>query len=115
MKTEKSWWANIYVGLYDKEADKTYGEWTLRETCQKYCNDVGFCITLTPTTFIYTNGSEPGIIVGCIQYPRFPLPNEINKMKAMELAKQLMKASNQFRVSIMMLDEVIMLERENDL
>ena len=38
---------------------------------QKYCNDIGLCVTIKPTTFIYTNGLEPGVEIGFINYPRF--------------------------------------------
>ena len=115
MKIEKSWWANIYVGRYCKETKKTYGYQTLKKVCEDYCNEIGFCVTISSTTFIYTNGKEPGVVVGCIQYPRFPLPDEQNRQRAIELAKRLMKATNQYRVSIVMTDEVVMLEREIDL
>lgn len=115
MKIEKAWWANIYVGRYCKETGRTYGYQTLKKVCEEYCNEIGFCVSLTSTTFIYTNGKEPGAIVGCIQYPRFPLPDSQNRERAIELAKRLMKATKQRKVTIMMPDEVVMLEMDNDL
>jgi hypothetical protein len=114
MKIEPAWWANIYVGLDWQEKGMIFFERVLREECQKYCEEVGFCVTFTPTTFIYSNGNEPGVIVGCIQYPRFPLPNEQNRERAIALAKRLMSQAHQKRVSIMMPDEVVMLSKEDD-
>lgn len=32
----------------------------------------GLCVTLTPTTYIYTGGEERGFVVGLVNYPRFP-------------------------------------------
>lgn len=32
----------------------------------------GLCVTVEPTTFIYTGGEEEGFVVGLINYPRFP-------------------------------------------
>lgn len=45
---------------------------------QRYVDEVGLCITLTPQSFIYTGGREDGFKIGLINYPRFPKePNEI--------------------------------------
>jgi len=32
----------------------------------------GLCVTIEPTTFIYTGGEELGFVVGLINYPKFP-------------------------------------------
>lgn len=44
----------------------------IEDQCRTYCDEVGLCVTCTPTTFIYTGGEEEGYIVGLINYPRFP-------------------------------------------
>lgn len=44
-----------------------------RQAIREYCYDVGLCVTVTPTTYIYTGGEEAGFIVGFINYPRFPV------------------------------------------
>ena len=115
MKTQITWWANIYVGSYCKDTSTEVGPRALKDICQEYCDEVGFCVTFTTTQFFYTEGNEPGAIIGCINYPRFPRPNEENRERAIELAKRLMKAANQYRVSIVMPDETVMLEKEVDL
>ena len=33
----------------------------------------GLCVTIEPTTFIYTGGEEIGYVVGLVNYPRFPV------------------------------------------
>lgn len=46
--------------------------------CAAYCDAVGLCVTVTSTTYVYTGGSEVGVAIGLINYPRFPsTPSEI--------------------------------------
>lgn len=43
--------------------------------CKMYCSDVGYCVSVTPTKYVYTAGpdsGEDGVAVGLINYPRFP-------------------------------------------
>lgn len=59
-----------------------------KQACREYCM-TGLCVTVTPTTFIYTGGEETGVIIGLINYPRFPsTPDDILE-KAEDLAKYL--------------------------
>ena len=52
--------------------------WQAETSCLNYCDAVGFCVTVTETTYVYTGGEEVGVIVGLINYPRFPkAPAEI--------------------------------------
>lgn len=60
-----------------------------KRICRQYCDEVGFCVTVTETEYVYTGGQEAGFIVGLINYPRFPLsPFEI-AAKAVALANLL--------------------------
>jgi hypothetical protein len=43
-----------------------------KRVCRAYCDEVGFCVNVSPTDFIYTGGEESGFKVGLINYPRFP-------------------------------------------
>ena len=53
------------------------------------------CVTIEPTTFIYTGGEEAGYVVGLLNYPRFPTPpNELN-VRADVLAELLIKKTFQ--------------------
>lgn len=40
--------------------------------CRDFCDNEGLCVTVTPTTYVYTGGQEDGVVVGLINYPRFP-------------------------------------------
>lgn len=64
-KSELTWYANIWIaGDYDVAV----------AVCQDFCNTDPTCVTVTKTNYIYTNGSQEGICVRMIQYPRFPTP-----------------------------------------
>lgn len=41
-----------------------------------YCDDVGFCVTVTETRYVYKGGFTFGVIIGLINYPRFPLTSD---------------------------------------
>ena len=68
--------------------------------CREYCNLNGYCVTVTPTEYVYAFGQEPGLIVGLINYPRFPAtPDEIFKI-ACEIAEKLRQQLYQDSYSI---------------
>lgn len=71
------------------------------QVCRAYTFQVGLCVTLTKTEYIYTGGAESGFIVELINYPRFPS----NKDKLLEiaegLAEDLMEANYQMSYTIM--------------
>ena len=45
---------------------------TAKDIAQSFCDEVGFCVTVTPTCYVYKGGREEGVIIGIINYPRFP-------------------------------------------
>jgi hypothetical protein len=55
------------VRLYIAGDVETAKRW-LRHECWRE----GLCVTIEPTTFIYTGGEEDGFVVGFVNYPRFP-------------------------------------------
>jgi hypothetical protein len=51
---------------------------TAKQTCRQWCMDRGDCVTVEPVDYIYTGGTETGVRVGWINYPKFPRsPDEI--------------------------------------
>lgn len=56
---------------------------------RQFCMTAGFCVTVTPTTYVYTGGAEAGVIVRCINYPRFPSSQADLWVKAEILANEL--------------------------
>jgi hypothetical protein len=71
-----------------------------RDICAAFCNAVGLCVTVTRTAYIYTGGEETGVIVGLINYPRFPSEPGSILQAAKALALELMHKLDQQSVSI---------------
>lgn len=104
MRTAESYWARIYVAIPDRFTTKV-----AIDLCQMYVDSVGLCVTVTETDYIFSGGKEHGVIVGLINYPRFPAtPAKIRK-RAIALAIILKKVLKQKRVSIEFPDETVML------
>jgi hypothetical protein len=112
MKRLTTFYANIYLGLQHGYSGGLSSVDEVREHVQQFCNDVKLGVTFTVTEFIYVDGGEPGVIIGLINYPRFPRPVEEVKNIATTLAKKLMTLCHQERVSVVCSDETIMLEKE---
>jgi len=101
--------ATIYVGLKNRDTGVIHDIGLIEGICQKYCDEIGLCVTVTPTKFIYKDGNEPGAAIGLINYPRFPDEPENIKDKALNLAKLLMIACQQYKVSVLFPDKTEML------
>jgi len=108
----KSWDTKIYVGFEERDTGIIHSLEECASILQDYCDSKGLCVTLTPTTFIYTKGSEPGAIIGLIQYLRFPKEEWELRDTALEIAKILLDKLNQYRVTINFPKEVVMLSNE---
>lgn len=84
---------------------------TARESLRRECFEEGLCVTLTPTTFIYTAGAEEGVAIGMVNYPRFPkTPNEL-RARACKVADRLMADLCQWSALIVTPDETLWLNQ----
>ena len=72
----------------------------IEDCCKAFCNEIGFCVTVTETNFIYTGGSETGFEIGIINYARFPSNYDGLITNAEVLAKRLIEDSFQSSCSI---------------
>jgi hypothetical protein len=86
VRVENTFWIKIYLSGPIEIAKQV-----IREDCLL----IGNCVTIEPTTFIYTGGEEQGYVVGFINYPKFPLAPEIIEDRAFDLAQKLLKATHQ--------------------
>ena len=77
------------------------------ELSRAYCDQTGFCVTITPTSYVYTGGQESGVIVGLINYPRFPSEPRAIWHRAEELASQLRDALGQESYAIQAPDKTV--------
>lgn len=101
--------ANIYLGLKEGYDGKVHDAKLVRLLIQEHVDKVGLAVTFTPTIFIYSGGNEPGLIIGLINYPRFPKSNEQIEDIAIVLAQKLKETYGQDRVTIVFTDKTIML------
>lgn len=101
--------ATIFIGRRVGYTDEIRSLHTIEAICQEYCNKAGLCVTVTETKFIYTNGSEPGAIIGLINYPRFPTDRVELSKHARLLGMKLKEALGQKRVTLHLPDGTIML------
>jgi hypothetical protein len=116
MKQVESYPVSIYVGFKNIKTNQIVGSVGLIELiCQRFCNEIGLCVTVTPTKFIYTDGSEPGCIVGLINYPRFPDSKENILSTATSIAGIFKFHCEQQRISIVAPDVTIMIESDKAL
>jgi hypothetical protein len=112
MKTVESFNVQIWVGLRKEYSDVVYTVDMVRLICDEWVNDVKDCVTITPTEFRYVYGSEPGVIVGYINYPRFPRTNMEITDRAIALANKLRRGLGQIRVSVVTPTITYLLEDE---
>jgi hypothetical protein len=86
--------------------------WTASALCRRYCDDHKVGLTITETHFMYPGGSEPGMVVSLINYPRFPILNSEVLQAALELADLILIALDQERLTVVEIPgETFLVER----
>jgi len=100
MKIVDNYEAKIWLGLREGYSDTYSDKENVTIEIQKFCDSISECVTITPTEFIYVNGREPGLVIGFINYARFPKSKAETKKRALLLGKILMEKFEQYRVSI---------------
>lgn len=73
-----------------------------RRICKTFCQEIGYCVTVTDTSYVYRDGpdADQGVIVGLINYPRFPSSSSELWRVARELAEKLREGLGQQSYSI---------------
>ncbi len=87
-----TYWARIYMSGPIEVAKQA-----IREECMRE----GLCVTIEPTTFIYTGGEEAGFVVGLVNYPRFPVKPADLVLRARLLMGNLLNATFQSSAMLM--------------
>ncbi|MDR3502884.1 MAG: hypothetical protein P4L79_09900 [Legionella sp.] len=99
-----TYWVNIFMaGPID----------LAKQICRKHCFDVGLCVTIDPTTYIYTGGEEEGFVVGLINYPRFPSTTPLMDETATKLADLLCEKLFQNSYTIMNPYNTVVISRKD--
>jgi hypothetical protein len=104
----------IFCGLlpgYD--GDASVHDYAAVKICREYCDKVGLGVTVSQVQFAYTGGDEAGVMVGLINYPRFPETGGKIMAHASNIALMLMEEFKQERVTIVAPDQTIMIERDD--
>lgn len=110
LKKVNTYQIQIFCGLREGYTSKLRAFEEAKSIVQAHVDGVGLCVSITETQFIYTNGYEPGLVIGLINYPRFPSEKEALLSKAMELAEKLMDELKQYRVSVVTPEHTYLLE-----
>ncbi len=107
-----SYTATIYIGTKVQYTDEIIPDKLIFDCVQEYVDKLGLCVTITPTSFLYTKGNEVGFSIGLINYPRFPaFPQQI-KEHALRIARLLLYVCKQYRVTVVCPDKTIMLSNK---
>ena len=100
MKTVDSFNIQIWLGLREGYTEKKHDINDVYDVVYKVCQYPGNCLTVTPTRFIYKGGWEDGVVIGIINYARYPIGKMNHKYNALEIAERLKAHFKQQRVSI---------------
>lgn len=84
--------------------------------CDEFCNEVGFCVTVARTRYIYRNcpPNEDGVVIGLINYPRFPMTPEQLWARAEDLAERLRVKLKQESYSIQAPDKTVWISHRQE-
>lgn len=114
--------AKDFVDAFDSAGDRLLPTYTVRlyvagdlamakHLLRKECMADGLCVTVGPTTFVYTGGSEDGVEVGFVNYPRFPKEPEEILARARKVAKLLMEELCQWTALLVASDVTVWINR----
>jgi hypothetical protein len=84
---------NIHQSIIDTFTARIYvaaNRTTAEQVCREFCAS-GLCVTVEDTLFIYAGGEERGVVVGLLNYPRFPTTTDDIEQKALLLAQLLVE------------------------
>lgn len=81
------------------------------EVCRSYCDETGFCVSVSQALYIYTGGQESGVVVGLINYGRFPTTGPALLLRARAIAMRLLDGMGQESCSIQANDKTIWISR----
>lgn len=86
----------------------------IRMVCQHWAFEEGACVTVTPTTFVYTGGREEGAAVGLVNYPRFPADKKAIWERANVLAEELIEALAQHSALVQDSEKALWITRREE-
>jgi len=112
--TETLVW-DIYVSRYSYDGVEQASKLSVDNLIQSFVDDIGECVSIQDTVFMYTGGNEKGFKVTFINYPRFNHSKLERSIRAYNLAVTLREFCNQERVSVVGPDKTYMIDKTNTL
>lgn len=91
--------------------DVAHAKQLLRAEC--YPPNEGLCVTVSPTTFLYSGGEENGFVVGLVNYPRFPSDPAKLWERASSIAHRLIPALFQWSALLVAPDKTEWINRRD--
>ena len=120
-KSVKTFSAKVTIGLekaYEKEKIEKN---SVIEFIQKIQNEliknksIYLSVSVSECEIVMSGQIEPHLVLNFINYPKFPLEEDVLKMEIEELTKKLASHFKQNRVVIEYLDETVMFEQNDNI
>lgn len=117
----KTFQASIFIGLEIGYTQKQIDENLVIESIselQKQLSkekEIYLSASISKTVIVLNNQKEKHLKINFINYPKFPLSEEIFKDEVLIIGKELMKQFEQNRILIIYTDQTVMLEQSNEI
>lgn len=112
--------ASIFIGLEygytQKQIDENLVIESLSELQKQLSveKNIFLSASVSKTVIVLNNQKEPHLKIDFINYPKFPLDENIFKDEVLIIGKELMKQFKQNRILIIYTDETVMLEQSEE-
>ena len=117
----KTFQASIFIGLEygytQKQIDENLVIESLSELQKQLSaeKNIFLSASISKTVIVLNNQKEPHLKINFINYPKFPLDENIFKDEVLIIGKELMKQFKQNRILIIYTDETVMLEQSEEI
>ena len=117
----KTFQASIFIGLEigytQKKINKNLVIESLSELQKQLSKekDIYLSASVSKTVIVLNNHKEQHLKIDFINYPKFPLSEDIFKDEVLIIGKELMKQFEQNRILIIYTDQTVMLEASEEL
>lgn len=117
----KTFQASIFIGLEYGYTQKQINENLVIESLSKLQKnlskekDIYLSASISKTVIVLNNQKEPHLKINFINYPKFPLDENIFKDEVLIIGKELMKQFKQNRILIIYTDETVMFEQSEEI
>ena len=117
----KTFQASIFIGLEYGYTQKQINENLVIESLselQKQLSaekNIFLSASVSKTNIVLNDQNEPHLKIDFINYPKFPLSEEIFKDEVLHFGKELMKQFEQNRILIIYTYETVMLEKSEEI